>query len=221
MQMRRMTFLTAVLLAFAGGMPAAAVAAPADYDIDTASSLHVVVNKQRQLSPKDYRPAGLVRVTGIQLRGDAADAFKKFTRAAKAQGVSITLVSGYRSYAQQDSLYNSYVRQYGQQTADTLAARPGFSEHQTGLSLDIGNPSGSCALESCFAGTPAGRWAAGHADDFGFVIRYPEGSGGITGYTYEPWHLRYVGPKLEAEFAASGEATLEEFFGLPAAPDYN
>jgi zinc D-Ala-D-Ala carboxypeptidase len=219
--MRRITVLMAVLLAFAGGAPAAAVAAPADYDIDTASSLHVVVNKQRPLSPLDYRPGSLVRVTGVQLRSDTADAFKKFARAAKAQGVAISLVSGYRSYAQQDSLYASYVRQYGQQTADTLAARPGFSEHQTGLAVDIGNPNGSCALEACFAGTAAGRWAAEHADEFGFIIRYPEGSGGITGYTYEPWHLRYVGPQLEEEFAASGKATLEEFFGLPPAPDYN
>jgi len=219
--MKRFTVLLATMLAFAGTVPAAAVAASADYDIDTASSLQVVVNKQRPLNPATYVPAGLTRVTGIQLRSDAANAFKQFTKAAKAKGVSITLVSGYRSYAQQQSLYNDYVRQYGQQTADTLSARPGFSEHQTGLSLDIGNPNGSCALESCFASTPAGRWAADHADEYGFVIRYPEGYGAITGYTYEPWHLRYVGPKLEAEFAASREATLEQFFGLPAAPDYN
>ncbi|NKX56592.1 M15 family metallopeptidase [Arthrobacter mobilis] len=219
--MRRLTVLLAVLLVGAGSLPGAAVAAPADYDIDTASSRHVIVNKQRPLSPQTYRPANLVRITGILVRSDAADAYKKFTRAAKAAGVSITLVSGYRSYAQQESLYNSYVRQYGQEVADTLAARPGFSEHQTGLAVDIGNPSGTCALEECFENTPAGRWATEHADEYGFVLRYPKGYGAVTGYSYEPWHLRYVGPELEAEFRLSGQPTLEDFFGLPPAPDYS
>ncbi|MFD1213606.1 D-alanyl-D-alanine carboxypeptidase family protein [Arthrobacter sp. GCM10027362] len=219
--MKRFRMVMAVLLLGAAGLPAPAVAAPADYDIDTASSLQVVVNKQRPLDPATYVPSALVRVTGLKVRAEAADAYKKLSRAAKADGVAITLVSGYRSYAQQESLYNDYVRQYGQQVADTLAARPGFSEHQTGLAVDIGNPSGSCALAECFESTPAGRWAAAHAEEYGFVIRYPKGSGEVTGYSYEPWHLRYVGPALAKEFELSGEATLEEFFGLPAAPDYN
>lgn len=213
--------LAAVLLAFSGGIPATAVAAPADYDIDTASSLQVVVNKQRALDPAGYQPARLARVTGLQVRSEAADAYKKFSRDAKAAGVSITLVSAYRSYTQQANLYNDYVRQYGQATADTLSARPGFSEHQTGLAVDIGNPNGSCALEDCFESTPAGRWAAAHAAEYGFIIRYPQGSSAVTGYAYEPWHLRYVGTRLAAELKASGKATLEEFFGLGAAPDYN
>ncbi|MCG2623657.1 M15 family metallopeptidase [Arthrobacter sp. I2-34] len=218
--MNRFTVLLAAMLAFAGTVPAAAVAAPADYDIDTASSLQVVVNKQRPLNPATYVPSSLVRVTGLKVRSEAADAFKRLARAAKADGVTVTLVSGYRSYAQQESLYNDYVRQYGQATADTLSARPGFSEHQTGLAVDIGNPNGACALAACFASTPAGRWAADHADEYGFVIRYPEGSGGITGYTYEPWHLRYVGTAaLAAEIEAA--ATMEQYFGLPPAPDYN
>ena len=102
-------------------------------------------------------------------------------------------ISGYRSYSQQASLYDSYVRQYGQATADTIAARPGYSEHQTGLAMDIGNASGICALQACFATMPAGKRAADHAAEHGFIIRYPAGSEATTGYTYEPWHLRYVG----------------------------
>ena len=121
--MKRFTVLLAAMLAFAGTVPAAAVAAPTDYDIDTASSLQVVVNKQRPLNPATYVPASLDRITGVKVRSEAADAYKKLTRAAKTQGVSITLVSGYRSYSQQQSLYNDYVRQYGQATADTLAAK--------------------------------------------------------------------------------------------------
>ena len=110
--------------------------------------------------------------------------------------MNIIPVSGYRSYSQQASLYDSYVRQYGQATADTLAARPGFSEHQTGLAMDIGNASGVCALQACFATTPAGKWAAANAATYGFIIRYPAGAEAVTGYTYEPWHLRYVGRDL-------------------------
>ncbi|WP_211882502.1 M15 family metallopeptidase [Pseudarthrobacter albicanus] len=200
--------------------PSVPAVASQGYDIDSASSLQVAVNKHRQLNPAAYVPVPLVRVQGEQLRAQAADAYKQFAKAAKAAGVNIMPISGYRSFSQQASLYDSYVRQYGQATADTFAARPGYSEHQTGLAMDIGNASGICALQACFANTPAGKWAAEHGWEYGFIIRYPAGAEATTGYTYEPWHLRYVGPDLALDMKSTGVATLEDYFGLEAAPDY-
>ena len=200
--------------------PPATAAAAEGYDIASASSLQVVVNKHRQLNPATYVPGQLVRVQGELLRAQAADAYKQLAKAAKAGGVNIMPISGYRSYSQQASLYNSYVSQYGQATADTIAARPGYSEHQTGLTMDIGNASGICGLQACFANTPAGKWAAENCWEQGFIIRYPAGAEATTGYTYEPWHLRYVGRAIALDMKNRGIATLEVYFGLEAAPDY-
>ncbi|MEV5052646.1 M15 family metallopeptidase [Arthrobacter sp. LAR12-1-1.1] len=200
--------------------PSVTAVAAVGYDFDSAASLQVAVNKHRQLNPAAYVPGQLVRVQGERLRTQAADAYKQFARAAKAAGVNVMPISGYRSFSEQASLYDSYVRQYGQATADTLAARPGYSEHQTGLAMDIGNASGTCALQACFATTPAGQWAAQHGWEHGFIIRYPAGAGATTGYTYEPWHLRYVGRAIAEDMHWTGISTLEEYFGLGAAPDY-
>ena len=200
--------------------PSVTAVAAAGYDFDSASSLQVVVNKHRQLNPAAYVPGQLVRVQAERLRAPAADAYKQFAKAAKAAGVNVMPISGYRSFSEQASLYDSYVRQYGQATADTFAARPGYSEHQTGLAMDIGNASGTCALQACFANTPAGRWAAEHGWEYGFIIRYPAGAEATTGYTYEPWHLRYVGKVIAEDMQSTGIATLEKYFGLEAAPDY-
>lgn len=223
----------AVALSLAVGLvaPSAAVAAPEDYDIDSASSLTVVVNKHRPLDPQSYVPKPLSRIQAERMRSDAAEAYKKMVRVAKAGGVNIVAVSGYRSYDTQASLYDSYVQQYGQETADTIAARPGHSEHQTGLAMDVGNSSGVCALQDCFEDTPVGAWVADHAWEYGFIIRYPEDEEDVTGYAYEPWHIRYVGPKLAEEMRQAAEEsakdprkpyidTMEEFFGLEPAPDY-
>jgi D-alanyl-D-alanine carboxypeptidase len=199
--------------------PSVTAVAAAGYDFDSASSLQVVVNKHRQLNPAAYVPGQLVRVQAERLRAPAADAYKQFAKAAKAAGVNVMPISGYRSFSEQASLYDSYVRQYGQSTADTIAARPGHSEHQTGLAMDIGNASGVCALQACFANTPAGKWAAENCWEYGFVIRYPAGAEATTGYTYEPWHLRYVGGRDLAN-AVKSAGTLEDYFGLEAAPDY-
>jgi zinc D-Ala-D-Ala carboxypeptidase len=217
---RMFAVLLAVFVCLGLVAPAATAATVNGYEIDEVSSLQVVVNKHRKLNPQSYVPSRMVRIQGQSLRAEAADAYKKFASAAKKAGVSIVSVSGYRSYNQQASLYNNYVLQYGQETADTLAARPGYSEHQTGLAMDIGNPGGTCALDPCFANTPAGKWAAEHADDYGFIIRYPKGAEATTGYTYEPWHLRYVGTSLVEDMNDGGFLTLEDFFRLGAAPDY-
>jgi D-alanyl-D-alanine carboxypeptidase len=200
--------------------PSVPAGAATGYDIDSAASLQVVVNKHRQLDPVTYVPAKLVRIQGERLRTEAADAYKQFAQAAKSKGINVIPVSGYRSYSQQASLYDNYVTQYGQATADTLSARPGFSEHQTGLAMDIGNASGVCALQACFENTPAGKWAAEHGREYGFIIRYPAGAEATTGYTYEPWHLRYVGKTVAEDMLIKGKATLEEYFYLEKAPDY-
>jgi zinc D-Ala-D-Ala carboxypeptidase len=92
------------------------------------------------------------------------------------------------------------------------SARPGHSEHQTGLAIDVSGLDGRCQAEPCFAGTPAGRWLARHAPDFGFVVRYPEGKESVTGYMYEPWHLRYVGVP-DAQAMSRDGRTLEEHLG--------
>lgn len=207
-------------------VPSSATAAMVKgYEIDAASSLTVVVNKHRKLNPSTYVPESLTRIKTERLRAEAAQAYQQMVRAAKAEGVNIVAVSGYRSYAQQSSLYDSYVQQYGQATADTIAARPGHSEHQTGLAMDVGNASGVCALQDCFEGTPVGKWVAEHAHKYGFIIRYPNGEQEVTGYAYEPWHLRYVGPVLAETMYDwpvdhPEEDTMEEFFGLEKAPDY-
>jgi D-alanyl-D-alanine carboxypeptidase len=112
------------------------------------------------------------------------------------------------------------VNQYGRATADLISARPGFSEHQTGLAIDIGNPNGVCGLQECFAGTPAGVWAAQNAWRYGFIIRYPRGMTPVTGYAYEPWHLRFVGTTISSEMRAHAVPTLEHYMSLPAAPSY-
>ncbi|KRE74041.1 hypothetical protein ASG77_04610 [Arthrobacter sp. Soil762] len=140
-----------------------------------------VINKRNPLSPIDYAPSDLVNVGGRYLRYQMALAFWQFADAASASGIPVTVVSGFRSYVDQASLYNSYVALYGQASADTISARAGFSEHQSGLAVDIGNPDGGCGLQECFATTPAGRFAASRAHEFGFIVRYPDGLTSWTG----------------------------------------
>ncbi|WP_285726312.1 M15 family metallopeptidase [Psychromicrobium xiongbiense] len=136
----------------------------------------ILVNKQKPLSPLSYAPQSLVGIGSQQLRADAANSLQKMITDAAGGGITITAVSGYRSYGDQYSLYWSYVAQYGQSTADSISARPGFSEHQSGLAVDIGNPNGACGLQSCFRYTPAGTFAADNAWKYGFVVRYPDGT---------------------------------------------
>ncbi len=188
--------------------------APAKAEYDDPNSLKVVVNKKRPL-PNNYVPNDLQG----NLRREAAVASNQMTAAAANSGVSIKLISGYRSQSNQASLYNSYVKKDGQAAADTYSARPRHSEHQTGLAADYGNSNGECALEICFANTAGGQWLAANAHNYGFIIRYENGKTHITGYQYEPWHLRYVGVDLAKQIKSSGK-TMEEFFGLPAAPNY-
>ena len=188
------------------------------YPLNQADSIWMIVNTQHPL-PADYSPTSLQTVGNEQLRSEAADNVTKLIAGAKTYGINLKIISGYRSYAAQKSVYNSYVTRDGQTRADTYSARPGYSEHQTGLAADLGHGNGQCDLEICFATSAGGMWLAAHAHDYGFVIRYAEDKTAITGYQFEPWHIRYVGTDLAAK-VTSQKVSLEEYFGLPAAPSY-
>lgn len=187
------------------------------HSIDDPASIWVVVDKLRPLQPQDYEPADLVAVPVAHtweplLRQEAADAaVAMFDAAAQEAGLALASNSAYRSYGAQESIYAG---------DDDLTARPGFSEHQTGLAIDIGPESGVCSLDVCFADTPEGQWLRDNAHRFGFILRYPADKQAVTGYQFEPWHFRYVGTDLAAEMRTQGVTTLEEFFGLPPAPEY-
>lgn len=201
------------------------------YDITTASSFTVLVNKQVPLDPADYAPDDLVYMNEIgvpsinehALRHDAAFAVKEMFAAAEAAGHVLDMTSGYRDYDLQTHLYDGYVEEQGQEAADSTSARPGYSEHQTGLAADISAPDSDpfCILEECFGDTTAGQWLAENAWQYGFILRYPEGETAVTGYDYEPWHFRFVGVDAATAFHESGAATYEEFLGADAAPDYD
>lgn len=192
------------------------------------TDVSVVVNKLRPL-PAGYVPADLVAPNvalrlaktepEMQLRKEAATALEQMFADAKAQGVTLVLTSGYRSETEQKQVYGYYVEQKGQAAADTDSARPGYSEHQTGLAVDVGRSDKKCQTEACFGDTPEGKWVIANAAKHGFVLRYLRDKDAVTGYTYEPWHLRYMGKDLAGQISATGK-TVEEFFGLPAAPTY-
>jgi D-alanyl-D-alanine carboxypeptidase len=188
----------------------------------------VIVNKHRPLSPATFVPPDLARpAVRLATSGEAAlvnsttaAAAERMFAAAAADGVIITLASGYRSFATQRATYGSYVNSRGQAEADTASARPGYSEHQTGWAFDIGDGSGADAFTPQFKDRPAAIWAKANAHRFGFVVRYPWMLHEITGYFYEPWHLRFIGKEAAADMRARGIGTLEEYFGLEAAPAY-
>jgi len=187
----------------------------------TPADIAVVVNKAIML-PDGYVPPDLVEpnVPFIftqkdekrLMRKEAARALEEMFAGAKKDGILLAGVSGYRSYETQKSLFNYYVQTQGEETARKYSAEPGHSEHQTGLAMDVSGIDGKCAADDCFAGTPEANWLAAHAAEYGFIIRYPKGKEAITGYAYEPWHVRYLGKDLAQKVAASGK-TLEEYLG--------
>ena len=195
------------------------------YVLDTPASPWIVVNKTHPLVPEDYVPAELVKLTEIPNGGDqqlipeAAAALVSLYAAARDADAGFKISTAYRSYNQQSGIFFSYVREWGRSRAETYAARPGFSEHQTGRAVDI-YTTDKCRLKDCFKDTAAAAYVAEHAHEYGFIVRYPDGKIDITGYRYEPWHLRYVGVPLATEMYVNGPSTMEEFFGLPASPDY-
>jgi D-alanyl-D-alanine carboxypeptidase len=128
-------------------------------------------------------------------------------KAAAKEGLNIYISSGYRSYNRQVTLYNNYVKSDGVALADTYSSRPGHSEHQTGLCFDLNT------IDDSFGNTAESAWLEKHAQEYGFIIRFPKGKESYTGYQYEPWHLRYVGVELATKIYESG-LSLEEYLGI-------
>ncbi|QTX06255.1 M15 family metallopeptidase [Agromyces archimandritae] len=181
--------------------------------IDDPASIWVVVNRLRALNPIDYMPDDLVEVPVEHtweplMRQEAADAVVAMFEAASAEpGFALASNSAFRDYETQVELYGD--------GSDPTTAPPGHSEHQTGLTIDIGTV-GGCSFE-CLETSPEGAWLRDNGYRFGFILRYPADKVDVTGYPPEPWHFRYIGVDLATEMHEQGITTLEEFFGLPAA----
>lgn len=196
------------------------------YSIDDPLSPWVVNDKLRPLNPIDYIPPDMVAapvryISTPLMRPDAAAAIVDLFAASEAEGGGTMQVqNSYRSFVVQTRIYNRSVANNGQAVADTLTARPGHSEHQTGWTADVAAYPSKCDIQTCFADTPQGQWLDENLWRFGFIIRYPQGKTDVTGYVYEPWHIRYVGVELSTEMHNTGIETMEEFFGLPPAPNY-
>lgn len=158
----------------------------------------LIANKTYAL-PSSYAPGDLL--------SEVYDAFYELQAGARSDGLSIYISSGYRSYSLQSSLYERYCARDGREAADRYSARPGHSEHQTGLGLDVNE------ISDAFIGTPEAIWLSEHAHEYGFIIRYPKGKEDITGYKYEPWHIRYLGKDIASDVYYSG-LCLEEYLGI-------
>ena len=194
-----------------------------------AGSEWVVVNKLRPLSPLDFEPQvrkissseSLDNSRGLELRDVAATALEAMAKEMLFQGAGQMFVnSAYRSYDYQLELFVDKVEQYGEAEALVRSAKAGHSEHQTGLAVDVSVPAQGCAIMQCFGDTDAGKWIAENSWKFGYIVRYERDTTSITGYTYEPWHLRYVGMEIARMYANNGIHTLEDFWGFPAAENY-
>lgn len=176
------------------------------------NQIDILVNKAHCLSPLDFAPSDLVSVDGYLISAKAAPALHAMLKAAANDGLTITPTSSYRSYGSQVATYNEKVAIKGStESADTVTARPGYSEHQTGLAVDFS--ANGCVLE-CFAGTPHYTWLQQHAASYGFIQRYHAGLEEITGYSPEAWHYRYVGPKTALDMKAKGIKTLEQYWNI-------
>ncbi|PKM87241.1 MAG: D-alanyl-D-alanine carboxypeptidase [Firmicutes bacterium HGW-Firmicutes-10] len=171
----------------------------------------ILVNKEIGL-PADFVPHDLIktqvatspRASNVMIRRDVNIALKTLFSAAKEEGMELWFQSGYRSYSVQKRLYQKYVDLYGEERANSFSAKPGHSEHQTGLAIDVTSPSASGKLVNDFGDSREGKWLAENAHTFGFIIRYPADKTEITGYIYEPWHLRYVGIELATYLFENG-----------------
>ena len=157
----------------------------------------LIVNKDIGL-PKTYNPG---------INKNMLIAYYIMKMRALKDGAKLKIISGFRSYEYQEKIYNIYVKEFGEEKTNTFSAKPGHSEHQTGLAIDI------CEDSDKFIGTKEDIWLQKNAHKFGFIIRYPKGKEHITGYKYEPWHLRYVGKKHAKKIFTRG-LTLEEYLGI-------
>ncbi|WP_010307309.1 M15 family metallopeptidase [Kurthia senegalensis] len=165
----------------------------------------IVIANKRYPMPGDYAPGE---------SKEARTAFEKLNAFAKKSGYTFNAFSTYRSYERQTVLYENYKAKDGQKAADRYSARPGFSEHQTGLAFDIGDANVPNDFASNrFGETEAGKWLAENAHKYGFIMRYPNDKEDVTGYMYESWHFRYVGVDIATKIYNDG-STLEEYLGM-------
>ena len=190
--------------------------------IDTIpDSVTVLINKEFSL-PADYVPQNL-RVPAIEfnfygyeekklMREDAARALEELVEKASCEGLCVNGVSGYRSYRRQLSIYNENIVKNGLEYTNQYCAKAGCSEHQSGLAMDVSTDVIGNELDISFANTKEGKWLEENSWKFGYIIRYPKGKSDITGYSYEPWHIRYVGLEL-AKYLTENKLTMEEYYG--------
>lgn len=160
----------------------------------------LIANKTYSL-PSTYNPGGLT--------SEFTNNFNNLKSAAKKDGINLRIISGFRSYNTQVNTYNGWVSRYGKSEADKISARPGHSEHQSGLAADINS------LDQAWGNTKEGKWLTNNCSKYGFIIRYPKGKESQTGYSYEPWHIRYVGKDVSNKLYNNGNwITLEEYLGI-------
>jgi zinc D-Ala-D-Ala carboxypeptidase len=191
--------------------------------VQKLEDLLIVANKERNL-PADYEPKDLVTpnvpfpfkedLPKKKLRKEAALSLEVLFKAAEDKGMNLLAQSGYRSYDTQVSIFAYNAEQKGEEVANKTSSKPGQSEHQTGLSMDVTSPEVNYELVEAFGETKEGKWLGENAHKYGFIIRYPKGKEEITGYKYEPWHLRYVGVEHAKKIHEQG-ITLEEYLQKP------
>lgn len=206
-----------VMLTLPGAKPITAL----HQDYNSPTSEWVVASKDHPLPDPHYRPADLVvpnvavntsKSTDEQsVNKQITPAVEALFAAAKQNGYELMVASGFRSYELQNTYFTHYAATYGYDEANKFSALPGQSEHQTGWTLDVSLTSRECYLDACFGDMPAGKWLAAHAAEYGFIIRYPADKTAITKYSYEPWHIRYVGTDLAGALKQGG-LTLDEAY---------
>ena len=197
-----------------------------DYGVPIVSTLTeddgnllVLVNKEYTIS-RDYYPIDMVDVDGslstnqnLKVKREAYDAYLAMLKDAQAEGLNFCICSAYRGFEVQESLYYNSLASNGKEYTDKMFAYPGRSEHHTGYAIDVTSASMNWGLSQDYADYPDGAWIAEHCDEYGFIIRYPKGKEDITGYMYEPWHIRYVGVEIAKEITEAG-ITFEEYLGV-------
>lgn len=208
-------------------VPPTEVPSPTPIRVNTdTSTVTFLVNREHPL-PEGFVPEGLTTpdilfpfsdtsIDKAKMTPEAGEALAKlFDAAYEEAGLTLYGISAYRSYARQYTIYATNLITQGVAHTNRYSAAPGQSEHQTGLAIDISCASEKFGLETTFALTPEGIWVAENAHRFGFILRYPKDKEHITGYNYEPWHLRYVGTELAAHLYRTG-LTLDEYYGVPS-----
>ena len=182
---------------------------------DISKGILMLVNKYNYLD-ENYDPEDLKAVpltyafSGKKLKEEAYEAFINMASAAKKEGLTLLANSAYRDYEYQNKLYKDYMNNHGQAWADSYAARPGYSEHQTGLVVDVSTLKNTM---DDFEETDEFKWISQHCYEYGFILRYPKNKEYLTGYNYESWHYRYVGVKVAKEIQELG-ITFDEYYAF-------